>query len=135
MKVNSENNQERKKPGPYGSGEPGTGPESPEAKEETKAVQRKAAPRLVGRMTALRGLSISRPGTPKSALRRQSLEDIYGKYPEIPYVKFEAALKDLVCSLMERQDRMNEEIFFKINDLAYQVEDLELCRQTEVVPK
>jgi hypothetical protein len=54
--------------------------------------------------------------------------DIYGKDPEIPYVKFEAAVRDLVCSLMERQDRMNEEIFYQINDLRYRVEDLEQDR-------
>jgi len=55
--------------------------------------------------------------------------DIYEKDAEIPYVKFEAAARDLVCSLMERQDRMNEEIFSKINDLAYRVDDIEQARQ------
>ena len=40
-------------------------------------------------------------------------------------MKFEAAARDLVCSLMERQDRMNEEIFYRINDLAYRLDDLE----------
>jgi hypothetical protein len=40
-------------------------------------------------------------------------------------VKFEAATCDLVCSLMERQDRINEEIFCKINDLVYRIEDIE----------
>jgi hypothetical protein len=54
--------------------------------------------------------------------------DIYGKDPEIPFVKFEAAARELVCSLMERQDRMNEEIFYRINDLAYRLEDLEQDR-------
>jgi len=54
--------------------------------------------------------------------------DIYGKDPEIPYVKFEAVARDLVCSLMDRQDRMNEEIFFRLSDLAYRIEDLELER-------
>ena len=34
-------------------------------------------------------------------------------------------MRDLVCSLMERQDQMNEEIFCKINDLVYRVEDIE----------
>jgi hypothetical protein len=57
--------------------------------------------------------------------------DIYDKDAEIPYVKFEAAARDLVCSLMERQDRMNEEIFYKITDLAYRVEDLEQNRTSE----
>jgi uncharacterized protein YuzE len=54
--------------------------------------------------------------------------DIYGREAEIPYVKFEAATRDLVCSLMERQDRMNEEIFCKINDLEYRIEDIEQDR-------
>ena len=43
-------------------------------------------------------------------------------------MKFEAAARDLVCSLMERQDRMNEEIFYKLNDLAFRIEDLEQDR-------
>jgi len=30
---------------------------------------------------------------------------------------------------MERQDRMNEEIFYRINDLGYRIEDLEQDRQ------
>jgi hypothetical protein len=34
-------------------------------------------------------------------------------------------MKDLVCSLMERQDRMNEAIFNRINDIGYRVGDLE----------
>ena len=40
----------------------------------------------------------------------------------------EAAASDLICSLMERQDRMNEEIFNKLNDLGYRVEDLDEAR-------
>jgi hypothetical protein len=57
--------------------------------------------------------------------------DIYEKDAEIPYVKLEAAARDLVCSLMERQDRMNEEIFYKISDLSYRVEDLEQARRED----
>jgi hypothetical protein len=44
-------------------------------------------------------------------------------------VKFEAAIRDMVCSLMERQDRMNEEIFYRINDLGSRLDDLEDSRQ------
>jgi len=33
-------------------------------------------------------------------------------------------------SLMERQDRMNETIFLKLNDLEYRVDDLKLCRKS-----
>jgi hypothetical protein len=81
---------------------------------------------LVERATALRGLAITRPRTPKGTLRKRSLEEIRSLDPEVPYVKFEAAARDLVCSLMERQDRMNEEIFNKIVDLEYRLKDLEL---------
>jgi hypothetical protein len=119
------NDKEKNNPGPVGPYEPGTGPGIPVADEKTIAVHKKTVPCQVDRVTALRGQSIAHPRRPKNVLRRQSQYDIYGKDPEIPYVKFEAAARDLVCSLMERQDRMNEEIFYQINDLAYRVEDLE----------
>jgi hypothetical protein len=124
MTKNSANNNENP-PGPSGSGEEGTGPNSPEAKEQRMALRKRYASHLVERVTALRGQSISRPPEPKSVRRRLTQMEIYGKDPEIPYVKFEMVVRDLVCSLMERQDRMNEEIFYRINDLTYRVEDLE----------
>src|SRR5271157_5990537 len=117
----SGNNEEREKPDTSGSGEQGTGQNSGGAGESRTGTTLHP----VERVTALRGQSIIRPQQPKSVRRRLSQSDIYGKDPEIPYVKFEAAARDLVCSLMERQDRMNEEIFYKINDLVYRVEDLE----------
>jgi hypothetical protein len=45
--------------------------------------------------------------------------------PEVPYLMFEKVLRDLVCSLMERQDRMNEELLRRMIDLQYRVDDLE----------
>jgi hypothetical protein len=127
MTENSANDKE-KQSGPVGPGEPGTGPESPAAQEKQMPLRKKTAPQLVERATALRGLGIGRPPEPKSSRRRRTRRDIYGKDPEIPYVKFEEAARDLICSLMERQDRMNEEIFYRINDLACKVEDLEQDR-------
>ena len=129
MNETSAKKTEKNMPGPAGSGKPGTGPESPEVQEQRMAPRKSPAPRLVERVTALRGQGIGRPPEPKSVRRRRTQEDIYGKEPEIPYVKFEAAVRDLVCSLMERQDRMNEEIFLRINDLGYQLEALEERRQ------
>ncbi|NMB79593.1 MAG: hypothetical protein GYA23_10935 [Methanomicrobiales archaeon] len=81
---------------------------------------------LVERKTALRGASICRPEESKRSRRRRTHLVIYDKDPEVPYEKFEAAHRDLICSLMERQDRMNEEIFAKIVDLEYRVNELEL---------
>jgi hypothetical protein len=120
--------EEKKNPGPSGSGEPGTGPNSPEVKEQRMALRKRYASHPVGRITALRGQSIGRPPEPKSVRRRCTMRDIHEKDPEIPYMKFEAAARDLVCSLMERQDRMNEAIFYKINHLTYRFEDLEQDR-------
>jgi hypothetical protein len=122
-------NSEKKTPGPDGSGEKGTGPNSPEAKEQRMALRKSYVPRLVERVTALKGQSIGRPPEPKSVRRRRTLQDISSRDPEIPYVKFETILRDLVCSLMERQDRMNEEIFYRINDLRDRLEDLEEARK------
>ncbi len=121
----SENKVENLQRGPAGSGEQGTGQNSTDSGYSRTAKRTKTAPRLVERVTALRGQGIASPREPKSILRRRTQEDIYNKSAEVPYMKFEAAVRDLVCSLMERQDRMNEEIFYKINDLVYRVEDLE----------
>jgi hypothetical protein len=43
-------------------------------------------------------------------------------------VKAEHAIRDLVCSLMERQDRMNEEILQRVIDLQYRMDDIEADR-------
>ena len=125
------NNNENKIPGPDGSGEQGTGKNTTDSVGIRKATRATTAPRLVDRVTALRWQSIARPLEPKSTHRRRTKLDIYGKDPEIPYVKFESAALDLVCSLMERQDRMNEEIFLTLNDLVYQVEDLQQERTSD----
>jgi hypothetical protein len=127
MEKDSEPKKENKEPAL--AGVPQSEQNFPKPVETRLAECRRAAPRLVERATALRGQSIGRPPEPKSVLRRRTLMDICSKDPEIPYVKFEKAIRDLVCSLMERQDRMNEAIFYKINDLSYRVEDLEQDRQ------
>jgi len=125
MNEQSENNGENQGPGPAGSGGQGTGQNSTDPKDARTAKRTRTSPPLVERVTSLRGQGIASPKKPKSTLRRQTQTDIYGRDAEVPYVKLEAAARALVCSLMERQDRMNEEIFYKLNDLAYRVEDLE----------
>jgi len=122
----SENKVENLERGLVGSGEQGTGGQNSTDSGDARTAKRtRTAPLLVERVTALRGQGIASPREPKSILRRRTQADIDNKGAEVPYVKFEAAVRDLVCSLMERQDRMNEEIFYKINDLVYRVEDLE----------
>ena len=124
------NNEENKTPSPFGSGEQATEQNIMNPGGTRKITRTKTASLPAVRATALRGQEITRHQSPKSTYRRQTQQDIYGKDPEIPYVKFETAFRDLVCSLMERQDRMNEEIFLKLNDLGYQVEDLQQERKS-----
>jgi hypothetical protein len=131
MIVNSEKNEENQAPVPAESSEQETGQSSTDAGKGRIPKRTTTAPRLVERVTSLRGLSIARPQEPMSVLRRMTQKDIYGRDAEIPYVKYEAATRDLICSLMERQDRMNEEIFYKINDLVYRVDDIEQERTGE----
>jgi hypothetical protein len=130
MAENSENNEENQIPGFAGSREQGTGQDPMDAGKGLPLKRTRPAPRLVQRVTALRGLGIARPPEPKSIRRRQTQTDIRRKDAEVPYVKVEAATRDLVCSLMERQDRMNEEIVCKINDLEYRVDDIEMDNRT-----
>ncbi|MDP3564358.1 MAG: hypothetical protein Q8R70_07680 [Methanoregula sp.] len=118
-------------PGPAGSGKPGNGANTTVTKGTRTGANKKTVPILIDRVTALRGLSIGRPKEPKSSLRCQTQRAIYGKDPEIPYVKFETGARDLVCSLMERQDRMNEEIFYRLSDHLCRIEDLELERKDD----
>jgi hypothetical protein len=79
----------------------------------------------VERRTGLRGLHIGAAPVPPGTIRRQTLAQLNERDPEIPYVTFEAAVRDLVCSLMERQDRMNEELLRRMIDLQYRMDDIE----------
>jgi len=94
-------------------------------KSDTQRKSTHTAPQLVERKTELRGLHIGATRQPKSTIRRQTEQDLYCPDPEVTYVKAERANHDLVCTLMERQDRMNEAIFLKINDFGYRLEDVE----------
>lgn len=123
--------RETRKPSPPESGgqKSGRNPTEPEKSRTPKGTPKHTKPAT--RATALRGLGISRPREPERSLRKRTLLDIYSKESEIPYLKFEAAIRDLICALMERQDRMNEVLFCKLNDLEYRVDDLEQDRTDE----
>jgi hypothetical protein len=96
-----------------------------ENNDEQAGGKGSASPRLADRMTGLRGLSIGKRRVAQSTLRARTEGDLRQSDAEIPYARTEKALRDLVCSLMERQDRMNEAIFLKLIDLEYRVDDSE----------
>lgn len=87
--------------------------------------EQKKRPHLVQRRTGLRNLSIGAARAPARTIRKKTEDDLKERDPEIPYMKAEAACRDLVCSLMEREDRMNGELLEKYVDLEYRLEDLE----------
>jgi hypothetical protein len=88
-------------------------------------AEQEPGPYLVERRTGLRGQGIAPGRVPAHMIRKNTEDALHEKNPEIPYVKTERALRDLVCSLMERQDRMNEEILLRVIDLQYRLDDLE----------
>ncbi|GAB6286970.1 MAG: hypothetical protein STSR0009_31730 [Methanoregula sp.] len=95
---------------------------------EQEVKTRDTPPRLVERATGLRGRSICSARVSKSTYRKRTERDLNFPDADVPYIKTEHAIRALVCSLMERQDRVTEAIFLKLNDLEYRVDDLELCK-------
>lgn len=89
---------------------------APPKKPRRKRVQRK---------TCLRGQSIDPPRYSKQTIRRQTEKDLEENDPDIPYIAWEKATKDLICSLIERQDRLTRNFLLRVGDLEYRIEDLE----------
>ena len=109
---------------PGTAGEPGRVPET-KTSQSRKSQKKAESPHLVTRVTALRGQHIVPRPALRSSVRRSTLQDFKQIDPEIPYVKTEAAIRDLICSLLERQDRMNEVILCRVIDLEYRTDTLE----------
>ena len=113
-----------KGPDQTASGGAGTGQENTNEKD---GRQDSTSPHLMERMTALRGLSIGQGRIAQSTIRKRTEWDLRLSDAEVPYFKTEKAVRDPVCSLMELQDRTNESIFLKLNDLEYRLDDIERC--------
>ena len=105
-----------------GAGQENTNDETAGGVQKTN----RPAPRMVERKTELRGLGIAPSREKKSTIRKRTEHDLNVSDPEVPCARFETAARDLVCSLMERQDRMNEQLFVRLNDLGYRMDDLEV---------
>ena len=92
----------------------------------------RCAPKLVERKTGLHGLGIDPVRKPKRSVRSRTERDLLEYDSEVPYAAVEKANRDLVCSLLERQDRVTESLLLMINDLQYRVDDLELALEKVV---
>ena len=85
----------------------------------------RSAPKLVERKTGLRGQGIDPVRKPKRSVRSRTERDLLAYDSDIPYAAFEKAIRNLICALIERQDRVTESLLLMINDLQYPVDDLE----------
>ena len=121
--------QEPTGPGGKVAGGQHTGSESPGSTADEDNGE--PAVRLVERKTELRCLNIGRRRPKKGRVRKDTEEDLRGLSPEVPYIQAEQVFRDLVCSLMERQDRMNEEILGQVISLQYRVDELEAWREAQ----
>jgi hypothetical protein len=149
MEIESKNHQDVAEPDQIASGMAGTGQEknelawmkkhaagSPTVAERTTGTDNdmpcnpaivRSSPKLVERKTALRGQAIDPPPRPKRPARSRTEKDLLAYDSDIPYAAVEKANRDLVCSLIERQDRVSEGLLLLINDLQYRVDDIELA--------
>jgi hypothetical protein len=91
-----------------------TGPDDEKSGNHTTVF---SAPKLVERKTGLRGQAIDPATKPKRSVRSRTERDLLAYDSEVPYAVWEKANRDLVCSLIERQDRVSEQLLLMINDL------------------
>jgi len=129
-------------PDPGVSGDSGTGDENEGLKKTKKQADslkegdtkdphdpksggpKKPAPKLVQRVTALRGQSIVAV-QPKKPVRSHTEKDLLAEKFDIPYPAVEKAVRNVICAMIERQDLAIENLLLKIDDLEYRVDDLE----------
>jgi hypothetical protein len=84
------------------------------------------APKYVERTTALRGRGMAPVKKSRPSARSRTERDLLAYDSDVPYAAVEDANRQLVCALIERQDRVTEKLLLMINDLEYRVDDLEL---------
>jgi len=89
--------------------------------EEKKRVQVQA-----GRRTGLRGQAIGTgvPARRPGGVRAE--KELLAYDSDVPYAAFERANRALFGALIDRQDRITEELLLRINDMQYRQDDLEL---------
>jgi hypothetical protein len=83
---------------------------------EGEAGKRLSPPRRVERKTTLHSPGIGACRETKNTARKRTGRDLASPDPEIPYAKTKEAVRNRVCSIMEREDRMNGSIFLRLDD-------------------
>lgn len=110
---------------------PGTAKTGPADEELAWARKHVPGPGTVGRKTGvfrkteLRG--IAPPSTPEEIkkARQRTMKTLKDPGGVIAYRPFEDAFREFICSLMEQQDRVYDEMLLHVADLQQQVDVLE----------
>jgi hypothetical protein len=79
----------------------------------------------VFRKTDLHGTTTASTPDEGKKIRRRTIQSLKSPAATVSYQPFETAFKDFICSLMERQDMMGEELLLHIADLQQQIDALE----------
>ena len=86
--------------------------------------------KAVFRKTELHGtLGPSTPDAKKKA-RKRTLHRLNNPDEEVTYQQFESVFRHFICSLMERQERLNEEQFLHVAELEQHIDALERRLET-----
>lgn len=103
-------------------------PDDPVVTQRSKAdfqpLQKAKPPGVVGK-TKLRDLHCAPPRRSQRSIRKETKRDLLTPDPDVPYVEAERALCDLVCALIERQDRVTTALLLKINNLELRLDEVE----------
>jgi hypothetical protein len=96
--------------------------------EELAPVEHKPVPQPGGtvfRKTELHGTkTVSTPVEGKK-IRKRTIQSLKSPGAVVSYQPFETAFKDFICSLLERQDMMGEDLLHHIADLHQQIDAIE----------
>ena len=96
---------------------------APEKQEPVRQVPQPAG--NVFRKTELHGTTTASTPDEGKKIRKRTMQSLKSPGATVPYHQFETAFKDFICSLMERQDMMGEELLLHIADLQQQIDALE----------
>lgn len=81
--------------------------------------------KAVFRKTELHGTLSAFTPDAKKKTRKRTLHRLKDPDAEVTYQQFESVFRDFVCSLMERQDRMNDEQLLHVAELRQHIDALE----------
>jgi len=86
--------------------------------------------KAVFRKTELHGTLAQSTPDEKRKVRKQTLHRLNNPDEEVTYQQFESVFRHFICSLMERQDRLNEEQCLHVAELEQQIDALERRLET-----